>query len=80
LGIPLSLKKTAEWDESFAFLSISRVFFELVGIFRLRVLLPFFAALRWQLAEEKETLDVMPNKFEFHSREAWMEFKLAEDT
>ncbi|WP_284690183.1 hypothetical protein [Desulfobaculum bizertense] len=33
-----------------------------------------------EFAEEKEALDVMPNKFEFHSREAWMEFKLAEDT
>ncbi|UIJ37174.1 hypothetical protein LWC08_10570 [Desulfobaculum bizertense] len=33
-----------------------------------------------ELAEEKEALDVMPNKFEFHSREAWMEFKLDEDT
>ncbi|WP_159445951.1 hypothetical protein [Desulfobaculum bizertense] len=30
--------------------------------------------------EEKEALDVMPNKFEFHSREAWIEFKLDEDT
>ncbi|UIJ38868.1 hypothetical protein LWC08_04650 [Desulfobaculum bizertense] len=34
----------------------------------------------WQLAKEKEALDVMPNKFEIHSREAWMEFKLDEDT
>ncbi|UIJ37318.1 hypothetical protein LWC08_11350 [Desulfobaculum bizertense] len=47
---------------------------------------PFFLNARVQkenggeLAKEKEALDVMPNKFEFHSREAWMEFKLAEDT
>jgi len=34
----------------------------------------------WQLAEEKKALDVMPNKFEFGSREAWNEFKLDEDT
>ncbi|WP_159445944.1 hypothetical protein [Desulfobaculum bizertense] len=34
----------------------------------------------WQLAEKKDALDVIFIKFEFHSREAWMEFKLAEDT
>ncbi|WP_284692227.1 hypothetical protein [Desulfobaculum bizertense] len=33
-----------------------------------------------ELAEEKKALDAIPNKFEFHSREAWMEFKLDEDT
>ncbi|UIJ37296.1 hypothetical protein LWC08_11215 [Desulfobaculum bizertense] len=58
----------------------------------MRVLLPFSAALIFflnarvqkenggELAEEKEALDVMPNKFEFHSREAWMKFKFDEDT
>ncbi|UIJ38153.1 hypothetical protein LWC08_00915 [Desulfobaculum bizertense] len=58
----------------------------------MRVLLPFSTALIFflnasvqkenggELAEEKEALDVMPNKFEFHSREAWREFKLDEDT
>ncbi|WP_159445866.1 hypothetical protein [Desulfobaculum bizertense] len=33
-----------------------------------------------ELAEEKDFLIAFSPKFEFHSREAWMEFKLAEDT
>ncbi|SKA70372.1 hypothetical protein SAMN02745702_01335 [Desulfobaculum bizertense DSM 18034] len=67
-------------------------FFRPSGVSRMRVLLPFpdrtyFLSERkrskrkwWQLAEEKEALDASPNKFEFHSREAWREFKLDEDT
>jgi len=30
--------------------------------------------------KEKEALYAFSPKFEFHSREAWMEFKLDEDT
>jgi len=34
----------------------------------------------WQLAEEKDFLYAFSPKFEFHSREAWREFKLDADT
>ncbi|SKA74397.1 hypothetical protein SAMN02745702_01932 [Desulfobaculum bizertense DSM 18034] len=64
--------------------SPSASFFELVGVSLARVLLPFSAVRIFFLnathGKEKEALDVIFIKFEFHSREAWMEFKLAEDT
>ncbi|SKA79961.1 hypothetical protein SAMN02745702_02595 [Desulfobaculum bizertense DSM 18034] len=79
MGIPLSLEYGAEWDESYALLSISPIL-QLVAFPDCVFFLPSHTRVlsersrsektEWQLAEEKELLYAISPKFKNRASEA----------